>query len=342
MKGFSLEQVLLRAWYGRARWLVLLRPLSALYAFLVKRRRQQYLNGQRNQWQPPVPLIVVGNITLGGTGKTPMVLWLIAFLRNQGYRVGVVSRGYGGQPPQLPWRVAPDGDAAYCGDEPLLIAQRSQAPVFIDPDRPAAARALLAQESVDVIISDDGLQHYALGRSIELVMLDAQRGLGNTRCLPEGPLREPSERLDTVDLVVYNGAEVDQGAHFAMQLRPTTLVHLLSGRKVPLELWKGDREVVALAGIGNPQRFFRTLESCGFRFEQRVFADHANYSSETLGDLPSEKTVIMTEKDAVKCRALARDNWWYLSVDAELSNAFAAALADLLPAVSVQPKSLQE
>lgn len=342
MKAFSLEQALLRAWYGKARWLVLLRPLSLLYGALAKRRRQQYLSGEREQWQPPVPLIVVGNITLGGTGKTPMVLWLIDFLRSQGFRVGVISRGYGGQPPQLPWRVSLDGDAALCGDEPLLIAQRSQAPVFIDPDRPAAARALLAQESVDVIISDDGLQHYALGRSIELVMLDAQRGLGNARCLPEGPLREPPQRLESVDLVVENGSVADRHGRYAMQLKPTTLVNLISGAKVPLDLWQGGRDVVALAGIGNPQRFFLTLAGCGFRCEQRAFADHASYSSETLGDLPSDKTVIMTEKDAVKCRALARDNWWYLSVDAELSNAFSAALAALLPAVSVQHKSLQE
>jgi len=342
VKGFSLEQALLRAWYGKQRWLILLRPLSALYASLAKRRRQQYLSGQRSQWQPPIPLIVVGNITLGGTGKTPMVLWLIAFLRNQGFRVGVISRGYGGQPPQLPWRVDPAGDATHSGDEPLLIAQRAQVPVFIDPDRPAAARALLAQEQVDVIISDDGLQHYALGRSVELVMLDAQRGLGNGRCLPEGPLREPPQRLDTVDLVVHNGAAADQGTCYAMQLRPTALIHLVSGTRVPIDLWQGEREVIALAGIGNPQRFFRTLQNCGFSCDQRVFADHATYSNESLGDLSPDKTVIMTEKDAVKCHALARDNWWYLSVDAELSDAFASALSALLPTAPAQHKLLQE
>lgn len=338
----SLEQGLLRAWYGKARWLVLLRPLSVLYRLVAQRRRQRYMNGQTAQWQPPVPLIVVGNITLGGTGKTPMVLWLAAFLRGHGYRVGVISRGYGGTPPALPWRVDPAGNADHSGDEPLLIAQRAQVPVVIDPDRPAAARALLASGDIDLIISDDGLQHYALGRTVELVMLDAQRGLGNARCLPEGPLREPAERLAAVDLLVSNGAAQDQGACYAMQLRPTSLIHLRTGKQVPLDLWQGERDVVAVAGIGNPERFFRTLELCGFRYVPRVFADHASYSPESLSDLPKEKLVIMTEKDAVKCRALAQENWWYLSVEAELSDAFAAALLATLPAASAPHSPIQE
>ncbi|MEH6564550.1 MAG: tetraacyldisaccharide 4'-kinase [Halopseudomonas sp.] len=338
----SLEQALLRAWYGKQPWLLILRPLSALYRWAVVRRRQRYLSGQSPQWRPPVPLIIVGNITLGGTGKTPMVLWLIEFLRDQGYRVGVISRGYGGQPPQLPWAVTPEADAADCGDEPLLIAQRAQVPLFIDPDRPAAARALLASNDIDVIISDDGLQHYALGRTVELVMLDAQRGLGNGRCLPEGPLREPPERLDCVDLVVCNGAAADQTNRFAMQLQPTSLVHLRSGKKVPLALWRGEREVIALAGIGNPQRFFHTLEACGFSSEPLVFADHASYTHDSLRNLPQNKTVIMTEKDAVKCRPLAQENWWYLSVDAHLSDAFAAALVALLPTASAGSNQSQE
>jgi len=338
----SLERELLQAWYGKAGWLLLFRPLSALYCWLAQRRRRRYLQGQAVQWQPPVPLIVVGNITLGGTGKTPMVLWLIEFLRTRGYRVGVISRGYGGEPPRLPWQVDPDGTAAHSGDEPLLIAQRAQVPVVIDPDRPAAARALLAYNEIDLIISDDGLQHYALGRTVELVMLDAQRGLGNGRCLPEGPLREPPERLSSVDLIVSNGAAQDQKGRYAMQLLPTSLVHLRSGKPVPLALWQGEREVVALAGIGNPERFFRTLDWCGFQYDARVFADHASYSPEILQDLPRNKTVIMTEKDAVKCRPLAQENWWYLSVEAELSDAFASALLALLPTVSANPIAVQE
>ena len=338
----GLEQGLLRAWYGKARWLVLLRPLSALYRLLAQRRRERYLSGRAPQWQPPVPLIVVGNITLGGTGKTPMVLWLISFLARHGYRVGVISRGYGGTPPNFPWHVDPAGNADHSGDEPLLIAQRAQVPVVIDPDRPAAARALLAKGDIDLIISDDGLQHYALGRTVELVMLDAQRGLGNSRCLPEGPLREPPERLASVDLLVSNGAAQDQDGHFAMQLRPTNLVHLRSGKAVPLGLWQGEREAVALAGIGNPERFFRTLELSGFRYVPRVFADHATYSVEDLSDLPTDKLVIMTEKDAVKCRPLAQDNWWYLSVEAELSDAFAAALLATLPTASAPHTPIQE
>lgn len=331
MSGSSLEQRLLRAWYTKAPWLPLLRPLSALYRHLVVRRRQAYLSGERAQWQPPVPLIVVGNITVGGTGKTPMVVWLIEFLRARGYRVGVVSRGYGARPPRYPWQVSATDEPALCGDEPALLVRRCDVPVVIDPDRPAAARHLLATTDVNLIISDDGLQHYALGRTVELVMLDHLRGLGNARCLPEGPLREPAERLDAVDLVVRNGAANDSVKGFAMQLVPLTLVNLASGERVAAARWSGHRQVTAMAGIGNPQRFFRTLETLAFEFDTRIFPDHANYDASTLSTLPVDRPVLMTEKDAVKCAGLAQDNWWYLSVEAHLSDAFEAALLGLLP-----------
>tara|TARA_Y100000780_G_scaffold53203_1_gene45479 strand:+ start:840 stop:1868 length:1029 start_codon:yes stop_codon:yes gene_type:complete len=331
VSGQSLEQRLLRAWYGQARWLTLLRPLSWLYRRVVVRRRQQYLSGERTQWQPPVPLIVVGNITLGGTGKTPMVIWLVEFLQSQGWRVGVISRGYGATPPSLPWLVTPSDSAAVAGDEPLLIVQRCKVPLVIDPDRPAAAQRLLS-EGVDLIISDDGLQHYALGRSVELVLLDQQRDLGNRRCLPEGPLREPAERLQSVDLIVRNGASADGAKGYAMQLAPGVLVNLVSGERLAATRWSGPRQVSAMAGIGNPERFFSTLEALAFECETYVFADHARYDEQMLAALPANRPVLMTEKDAVKCTGLARDNWWYLSVDAQLSEDFAAALLTLLPA----------
>ena len=341
MSGSSLEQRLLRAWYSRAGWLKLLRPLSALYRCVVVRRRQQYLDGQRAQWQPPVPLIVVGNITVGGTGKTPMVVWLVEFLRRQGYRPGVVSRGYGAAPPSFPWFVSPTDAPAIAGDEPLLIVQRCQVPLVVDPDRPAAARRLL-EEGVDLIISDDGLQHYALGRSVELVLLDQQRGLGNRRCLPEGPLREPAERLQSVDLVVRNGATADGPKGYAMQLAPGVLVNLVSGERVAANRWSGSRQVAAMAGIGNPERFFATLQTLAFECETYIFADHARYDEQVLAPLPANKPLLMTEKDAVKCAAIARDNWWYLSVDAKLSDDFATALLALLPAPERACESIQE
>lgn len=330
MSSQSLEQRLLRAWYGKAAWLWLLRPLSALYCRVAARRRHAYLSGEREQWQPPVPLIVVGNITVGGTGKTPMVLWLIEFLRAQGYRVGVISRGYGAKPPHFPWMVSATDDPAVCGDEPSLLVRRCGVPLVIDPDRPAAARHLLASADVDLIISDDGLQHYALGRTVELVMLDHERGLGNARCLPEGPLRESAERLESVDLVVRNGAPGDSSNGFSMRLLPQTLINLATGDRIAAVRWPGPRQVTAMAGIGNPQRFFRTLESLAFTFDTRIFPDHAHYDASILESLPADRPVLMTEKDAVKCAGLAQDNWWYLSVEAHLSETFEAALLNLL------------
>lgn len=318
---------MLRAWYAPSPWLKLLRPLSALYQRVAVARRQRYLDNPQSSWQPQVPLIIVGNITLGGTGKTPMVIWLVKYLQGQGLRVGVVSRGYGGKPPALPWLVLPDENTpAQVGDEPLLIAQRCRVPVVIDPDRTKAARYLCEQLSVDVIVSDDGLQHYAMGRSLELVMIDHLRGLGNARCLPEGPLREPAARLRTVDMIVHNGATTDTPAAFAMQLRPAELVNLKTGERINPQAWKAQPRVQAVAGIGNPERFCKTLEALGLVPELHAFADHARYNEQSFAAFDRGEPLIMTEKDAVKCGGFAQKNWWYLSVDAHLSEAFVAAL----------------
>lgn len=318
---------MMRAWYEGRAWLILLRPLSSLYQWIAARRRNRHLCNTAAQWHAPVPLIVVGNITLGGTGKTPMTLWLIDHLQQQGLKVGVISRGYGGQPPSVPWQVNPATDvASQTGDEPLLIARRSQVPVVVDPIRSNAARHLLEHHRIDVIISDDGLQHYAMGRTLELVMIDDARGLGNQRCIPEGPLREPPDRLNTVDFVVRNGAATDASDSYAMQLAPTKLVNLLTGeQKTPAE-WSLSRSVVAVAGIGNPDRFCRTLTDLDFRPTLHAFADHAEYQAETFASFDEDVPLIMTEKDAIKCLGFAQANWWYLRVDAQMSDAFADAL----------------
>ena len=202
----ALSDRLLNAWYNGHPALKLLRPLECLYRRVVTGKRQRFLAGEGAIYQPPVPLIVVGNITVGGTGKTPLILWLVEHCQRLGLRVGVVSRGYGAKPAQLPWRVSAEDCAAVAGDEPLLIVQRCGVPLMIDPDRGRAVQALLAAEPLDLILSDDGLQHYRLARDLELVLIDAARGLGNRRCLPAGPLREPAERLQSVDAVLYNGA----------------------------------------------------------------------------------------------------------------------------------------
>ena len=329
-----MSERLLQAWYTGHPLLVLLRPLEWLYRWVVIRRRRAFVAGRGDIYRAPVPVIVVGNITLGGTGKTPMILWLIEHCRARGLRVGVVSRGYGAEPPSFPWRVEAEHSAAVSGDEPLLIVQRTAVPLMIDPDRGRAVRALLASEPLDLILSDDGLQHYRLARDLELVLLDAARGLGNRRCLPAGPLREPLERLEGVDALLCNGAATDTPDSFAMQLRPGALINLVSRQSVGLEHFPPGQALHALAGIGNPRRFFNTLEGLNWRPVAHAFADHARYSAEALQFTPA-LPVVMTEKDAVKCRPFAQPDWWYLSVDAQLSPAFEiwldAQLQRLLP-----------
>ncbi len=248
----SLGERLVRAWYQGHPALGLLAPLEALYRRVARRKRQRFLAGQGSIHRAPVPVIVVGNLTVGGTGKTPMILWLIGHLRARGLKVGVVSRGYGATPPSLPWRVRASDTAAVAGDEPLLIVQRTGVALVTDPDRGRAVERLLAEESLDVILSDDGLQHYRLARDLELVMVDAARGFGNGRCLPAGPLREPLERLAEVDAVIHNGAAVDPADGFGLTLQPSALVNLRSGETRPLDFFPPGQRLHALAGIGNP------------------------------------------------------------------------------------------
>ena len=318
----AMSDRLLRAWYTGHPLLALLRPLECLYRQVVERKRARFVAGEGEIYRPPVPLVVVGNITVGGTGKTPLILWLIEHCQRKGLRVGVVSRGYGATPPQLPWRVSAEQSATQAGDEPLLIVQRTGVPLMIDPDRSRAVKALLASEPLDLILSDDGLQHYRLARDLELVLIDNARGLGNGRCLPAGPLREPVERLQSVGAVLYNGAARDPQGGFAFELQPTALINLVTGERQALDFFAAGQALHAVAGIGNPQRFFTTLETLHWRPIAHAFADHAPYSAEILNFTPS-LPVVMTEKDAVKCRDFASPDWWYLAVDAVPSEAFA-------------------
>lgn len=330
----SLADRLTAAWYQGHPALTLLRPLEWLYRRVVQGKRRAFLAGEGDIYRAPVPVVVVGNVTVGGTGKTPMILWLIEHCRARGLRVGVVSRGYGATPPQLPWRVRAEDPAEQAGDEPLLIVQRTGVPLVIDPQRARAVQALLEQETLDLVLCDDGLQHYRLARDLELVLVDAARGLGNGRCLPAGPLREPAERLAEVDAVLRNGAAEDDAQGYALQLRPTALVNLRSGERAALDHFPPCQRVHAVAGIGNPQRFFNTLEALNWRPIAHPFADHASYSPEALQFSPT-LPLLMTEKDAVKCRAFAAADWWYLAVEAAPSAAFVAwfdrELTRLLP-----------
>ena len=310
-----------QAWYAGHAGLVALWPLEKLYCAVVQRKRRKFLAGELDSYRAPVPVIVVGNITVGGTGKTPLILWLIEHCRARGLRVGVVSRGYGGKAAEYPWRVRADDDPAQVGDEPSLLVRRTGVPLAVAPQRAQAVRLLLEQEPLDLVLCDDGLQHYALQRDLELVLIDAARGLGNGRCLPAGPLREPAGRLQSVDAVLLNGAREDSEQGYAMYLQPSALVHVATGRMIPLDHFPPGQAMHAIAGIGNPQRFFNTLAELGWQPEGHAFADHAQFTAQDLqfaDDLP----LLMTEKDAVKCRSFAPDHAWYLKVEASPSPAF--------------------
>ncbi|MEX2987566.1 tetraacyldisaccharide 4'-kinase [Serratia fonticola] len=305
-----------RIWSGSSLVYLLLLPLSWLYGLVSGLIRLSYRSGLRKSWRAPVPVVIVGNLTAGGNGKTPMVIWLVEQLQQRGYRVGVVSRGYGGKSAVYPLVLDAQTTTRQAGDEPVLIYQRTGAPVAISPKRAEAVQALLNQGELDLIITDDGLQHYALQRDFELVVIDGVRRFGNGWWLPAGPMRERVSRLKTVDACVANGGVAQQG-EIAMKLQAQDAVNIASGERRPaIEL----PHVVAMAGIGHPPRFFATLEKLGVEVEREVaFADHQEYNHGQLAALASQgQTLLMTEKDAVKCRAFAQPDWWYLPVEAIL------------------------
>ncbi|MEJ5068879.1 tetraacyldisaccharide 4'-kinase [Enterobacter sp. MYb186] len=305
-----------RIWSGESPLWLLLLPLSWLYGLVSGLIRLSYKVGLKRAWRAPVPVVVVGNLTAGGNGKTPVVIWLVEQLTRRGIRVGVVSRGYGGKAERYPLLLTPQTTTAEAGDEPVLIFQRTGAPVAVSPVRSEAVQALLNQTDVQIVITDDGLQHYALARDKEIVVIDGVRRFGNGWWLPAGPMRERASRLHSVDAVIVNGGTAQAG-EIPMQLRPGLAVNLLTGERRDVAELPG---LVAMAGIGHPPRFFSTLEACGARLLNRVpLADHQALSlSQVAGFTAPGQTLIMTEKDAVKCRSFARDNWWYLPVDAEL------------------------
>jgi tetraacyldisaccharide 4'-kinase len=305
-------------WYADAPAPLLLRPLAALYALIATRRRARL---QQAAVHVELPVIVVGNIAVGGTGKTPVTIWLIERLRAWGWRPGVVGRGYGGRAPRYPYAVTTESDPAHCGDEPLLIARRSGCPVVVDPDRVAAARALTARGDVDIIVADDGLQHYRLARDLEIGVVDGVRGLGNRALLPAGPLREPATRLQELDLVVVNGAGWNEPLlrPLHMELQATRSLSMAGDATRPLQDFRA-QSVHAVAGIGHPPRFFATLRAAGIDVREHPFADHHRFTAADL-DFGDALPVLMTEKDAVKCARFAQPHWWAVPVDAVLSAA---------------------
>ena len=310
-----------RIWYQRAAppaWLV---PLSLLYALVTGIRRTLFRAGLRRTTRLACAVIVVGNVSVGGTGKTPLVLWLVESLSQRGLKPGIVTRGYGGAS-EGPRLLAATDAAQWVGDEAVLLSRRSGVPVAAGRRRTQAAQLLLAA-GCDVIVSDDGLQHYALARDCEIGVVDGGRRFGNGRLLPAGPLREPQARLNLADAVVQNGGEPCVGM-LQMHVRGTQAVALLGGSQRPLADFFGKR-VHALAGIGNPPRFFDLLRSFGMDVVEHALADHAQLTEADIrfaDDLP----VLMTEKDAVKCLAFAGPRHWFVPVSAEFKPSDAHAL----------------
>jgi tetraacyldisaccharide 4'-kinase len=313
-----------RLWYGESAWQRWLLPFSSLFARLVELRRRAYHEGVLKSRTAIVPVVVVGNITVGGTGKTPVTLWLAERLKALGSKPGIVSRGYGGHVGDVPVNVTEESDPAIVGDEPLLMARRVVCPVAVHPNRFAAAE-LLGQMGCDVVIADDGLQHYGLARQFEIAVVDSRRGFGNGRLLPAGPLREPVGRLQTLDRIMLQARTDERVEELSAGNPRVTRFTLAAGdvrslhgaRQLPLESFAGQM-VHAVAGIGNPQGFFELLERHGLTVIPHAFADHAVLSRSEL-EFGDDRAVIMTEKDAVKCEAFAPANTWYLTVAVEIA-----------------------
>lgn len=321
---------------GPRAWALL--PLSALFAAVGALRRAAFNRGWLRSTHVGVTTVIVGNINVGGSGKSPLLISLVKLLQRQGLRVGVVSRGYGGRDNARAQQVLPDSLPGEVGDEAVMLARRCDCPVVVCADRVAAASELLRLQPVDVILSDDGLQHYALRRDIEIAVVDAARGLGNGWLMPAGPLREPGWRLDTVDYVVKNGDPS------GFELEPTGLHALLGPQRRELASLR-DRRVHAVAGIGHPQRFFEALRRRGIEVVEHAFGDHHQFQRSDFR-FDAELPIVMTEKDAVKCASLGLKDAWFVPVDALLardwSEAFGRLVVEQVARYSAPPTPAKE
>lgn len=311
-----------KIWYGHSRKVWLLVPLSRLYELILTVRNSLYRFGIFKTHSVDMPVVIIGNITVGGTGKTPLTIWLAKTLRDRGMVPGIVSRGYRGNVGATPVVAEPDSDPAIVGDEAILLATDSGCAVVVHPDRVAAARKAI-EIGADVIIADDGLQHYRLGRDFEVAVIDGHRGFGNGRLIPAGPLREKPARLDTVDKVVVQRRAPDQQVlrrssdrrPVYFDLKPTA-IHRLDGSEAGTIADFAGRVVHAVAGIGNPERFFRSLESFGMIVKRHALADHADIAPGDL-NFGDDIDILMTGKDAVKCRFPEAGRCWRVEVEVE-------------------------
>lgn len=309
-----LGQWLPQQWVRLGFWHLILVPLSWLFWLLSGLRRFCYKSGLLRSYKLPVSVIVVGNISVGGTGKTPLVIWLVEQLKQAGFTPAIISRGYGGHT-HNPTPVNVDSNPGDVGDEPVLLAKRGQCPVWVGLDRVATARLLLEEHpECNVIVSDDGLQHYALQRDVEIAVIDSSRSFGNGRLLPAGPLRERVSRLKAVDAVVFNGGKLQQDG-FAMHMVGEGFHKLQDATEKAVAGDFSGKVVYAIAGIGNPARFFQQLTEAGIVFNCLTFPDHHIFQPSDL-QISDADVILMTEKDAVKCAAFAKVNWWYMPVSA--------------------------
>jgi len=315
-----------RVWYGDGAGYRLLLPLSGLYWIVITIRRMLYRSGVLRRQKLAVPVIVVGNITAGGTGKTPTTIWLARCLKERGFNPGIVSRGYGGSQSKAPLRVDAASDPAIVGDEPVLLAKRSGCAVAVDRDRVSAARMLI-EDGADLVIADDGLQHLGLARDYEICVVDGQRWFGNRRVLPAGPLREPTARASDVDQVLVNGqthhtaATVSEQNAIVFELVASEAVRLNGSLTRPIAGFTG-QTVHAVAAIGNPGRFFDLLRRYGLDVIEHAFPDHARLTRRDL-EFADDNNVFVTEKDAVKLGSNLSDRYWYIPVELEMDAALA-------------------
>ncbi len=308
-----------QSWYHQKWWNVWLLPLSLLFFFISHGRRLWLAHINKAVKNNAIPVVVIGNINVGGTGKTPLTCELVNQLKQAGINVGIISRGYGSDAPYYPYLLKKNEQASSVGDEPKLLRDRLDCPVVIGSDRNAAIR-LLSQQNVDLILSDDGLQHYKMARDYEIVVLDGKRKLGNGWLLPAGPLREGGWRLKTVDTVIFNGTTdlIEPTNH--MHIVPVAWVNAKTGARESLDFFH-DKKTHAVVGIGNPQRFFSTLDSLSVEYKEHIFDDHYAFKSSDLNITDEySQQIVMTEKDWVKCSAFAEENMWYLEINAQLSS----------------------
>ncbi len=329
----KLELKLFTIWQSKQGTAKFLRPLSWLYCSVVFFRSLAYTLKFKKTEKVAAPVIVIGNLTVGGTGKTPLVAWLANYLKEHGYHPGIISRGYGGKARHWPQQVRPDGDPVTVGDEAILISKRTACPMAVGPERLISGQELLHYHpTCNIIISDDGLQHYALHRDIEVAVIDSKLRFGNGYCLPAGALREPIQRLKKVDFIVANGKAGNGSAEegeYSMYYSITHACRLQDSKQCqPIEKFKG-QQVHAIAGIGNPDRFFNQLTGLGLDVIAHAFSDHYFYKEEEL-EFDDDKPVFMTEKDAVKCKRFAKEHHWYVPVTVEVQETFGKAILEKL------------